>query len=416
MALEEEWIMLRRKTANVVLLATIIAIAVVALLVEIAMPGRYSLSWMARVWRSPTPSAEAKKAEPSIVGWAPSPSGGVAAVAVATGDRPAYGSRRARGYIVDLNARTHAKPKCFSAQIGGFLLWNPKGTTVAYQTRDDRLRCYSCATGRTDVIAESGDYPEWILDGQSIAVRRGNSTSFHGTQFTILGVGRARGSRRLPHVDLIASGGHVWSSKRQRLACILQSPVHVKRQPGGYPDQCDVYLIDPNSGRITQVSKVGTVVPYQCPIWSPDGRSLAYTTSVTIYSKKHRADGCDYSLVVHDLDSGKRQVLTLRYGEGGSGNDLLPLQWSPDGRRMLLESSRVVGGPGMATDLFVMEWPSTKLSPLTIDGESSMACWSSDGKAIMYVHDGREIWRMNSDGTSAHRLWSLSSLPSPVSN
>lgn len=408
MAFHGESSMPSQKKVNVVVLVMIIAIAVIALLVEIVIVKYGSLEAMVYPSGHPSSAVKQKSEDPRIANWAPSPTGGVATVAV--GPSGSDQSGPATGYLVDLNAGAHAKPKCFSTQVddGVMASWNPQGTTAAYQNSDGKVYCYSYATARTDAIAESGGNPEWVLDGESIVLCRGSSDSHHGTQFKVAGIGRTRSVKRLHDYPLISTGHYVWNAKEQKLACTLGDPA---KQSSGLSVglHSDLYLVDLRNDRLKRVTDAGAVDSYSCPTWSSDGRRIAYMTSVPIYSKQHRPIGLDDSLVVYDLTSGKWQALVPRSGSGEGRYRLSHLRWSPDGRHILALGYQPMAGK--TDDMFTLEWPSGALSQLTSDGKSSMAYWSSDGKAIMYVRGGREIWQMNFDGTNARRLWSLSSLP-----
>lgn len=78
-------------------------------------------------------------------------------------------------------------------------------------------------------------------------------------------------------------------------------------------------------------------------------------------------------------------------------------RWSPDGRRLLFETTRneLPGGGegGGQRDIYVMDADGNNLVNLTPNSYGHHASWSPDGKQIAYMNNG-SIFIMNSDGSS----------------
>jgi Tol biopolymer transport system component len=119
------------------------------------------------------------------------------------------------------------------------------------------------------------------------------------------------------------------------------------------------------------------------PAMSPDGRSIAFQSSVN--------DNQDIWLL--DLTSGNRTRFTF-----DPGIDFAPL-WSPDGSRILFSSNR--SGP---FDLY--ERPSSGAGAETLALKSVLnkfaVDWSADGRYVLYSSDDPEssydIWALRMDG------------------
>ena len=84
--------------------------------------------------------------------------------------------------------------------------------------------------------------------------------------------------------------------------------------------------------------------------------------------------------------------------------------WSPDGKKIAFASS-MEGGPGSASDIFVMDADGNNLRNLTQNPRSwdRMPTWSPDGKRIAFVSGmglvlNSEIYVMDTNGTNIKRL------------
>jgi Tol biopolymer transport system component len=107
------------------------------------------------------------------------------------------------------------------------------------------------------------------------------------------------------------------------------------------------------------------------PVWSPDGRSLAF--------RQYADDG--YDLYVIDAASGRR---TLVAGEinGSFGS----LEWSPDSRQILFDNHY---------NLYLADIDGSRIRMLLEDHPVFKTFWSPDGQQIAFLS-----WRSFSAGTS----------------
>ena len=108
--------------------------------------------------------------------------------------------------------------------------------------------------------------------------------------------------------------------------------------------------------------------PIMSPAWSRDGRWIAYV------SFENRSA----SVVVQELRSGERRVVSARAGVNGAP------AWSPDGRKLALTLSGSAGN----LDIYVLDLATQGLTRITedpaIDTEPE---WSADGSQLYFTSD-----------------------------
>jgi TolB protein len=122
------------------------------------------------------------------------------------------------------------------------------------------------------------------------------------------------------------------------------------------------------------------------PVWSPDGRQLAFRRA----SKQQEA-----ALYVANADGSGNRVLP----DSVSG----PIDWSPDGRRLLY----VDDGRIYVTN---EDWTERTLLLDPRPRRAADARWSPDGRQISFALGGDrsgDVWLMSPDGTDRRRLTRL---------
>ncbi|RLV58227.1 Tol-Pal system protein TolB [Parashewanella curva] len=141
--------------------------------------------------------------------------------------------------------------------------------------------------------------------------------------------------------------------------------------------------------------------PLMSPVWSPNGRKLAY---VTFENRKSQ-------IVIQDIFTQQRQVVTNYPGINGAP------AWSPDGKTLAITLSKD-GQP----DIYLLDIATKHLRRLTnhysIDTEPS---WFPDGKSIVFTSErgGRpQIYQMNIQSGKVRRLtfdgeWNLGGSVTP---
>ena len=123
------------------------------------------------------------------------------------------------------------------------------------------------------------------------------------------------------------------------------------------------------------------------PAWSPDGRTLAMTLS---------KDG-NPEIYVLALATGTLRRLTRH-----AGIDTEPT-WAPSGREIAFISDRT-GSP----NVYVMDAEGASVRPLTSGGFHTQPRWSPKGDVLVYTarQSTHDLWAINPDGSSPRRLTS----------
>jgi TolB protein len=166
------------------------------------------------------------------------------------------------------------------------------------------------------------------------------------------------------------------------------------------------------------------------PVWSPDTRSLAFTSYKAGYPDLYRAfpferrpdqtlaafvginsspafspDGRNIALTLSKDGNPEIYVLTLATGAfrrltRHPGIDTEP-SWSPTGRDIAFVSDRA-GSP----HLFVMDAEGGNVRQLTSAGFHTQPRWSPKGETIVYTtrQATHDLWAINPDGSNARRL------------
>jgi Tol biopolymer transport system component len=123
------------------------------------------------------------------------------------------------------------------------------------------------------------------------------------------------------------------------------------------------------------------------PVWSPDGRRIAF----------ERSRGRDSDLYVMNADGSGQRNLTRH-----TAHDFGPV-WSPDGRRIAF--GRGERRPGLPYDLYLMNSDGSGQRRLVRGGVG--AAWSPDGRRIAFMsgskYSAMSVSVMNADGND-HRV------------
>lgn len=118
------------------------------------------------------------------------------------------------------------------------------------------------------------------------------------------------------------------------------------------------------------------------PIWSPDGKQIAY----------HR--GWENVLTVRRLVSGEERNLNVPMPKAGS------LDWSPDGRLIVVSGATA---DWKMKQLFMLDLASGDSVPLYAKSNPQQARWSPDGTGIVFDTE-LGLWTLRADGTGAMRV------------
>ncbi|MBN1566886.1 MAG: PD40 domain-containing protein [Acidobacteria bacterium] len=143
----------------------------------------------------------------------------------------------------------------------------------------------------------------------------------------------------------------------------------------GIGENCGIYLISSDGGRSERLTE-GNTIDFR-PVWSPDGRSIAY-----VAHPKNDADAEDSGVVVISADGARRR----RVAKGRVSYVL----WSPDGSMLLLQSANTAS----------LIDPNGQKRVLLSAGSGSRsianATFAPDGRRIIFCSNDDGVWRIYS--------------------
>ncbi|MDQ3821881.1 MAG: hypothetical protein M3321_01405 [Actinomycetota bacterium] len=216
--------------------------------------------------------------------------------------------------------------------------------------------------------------PSWSRDGRRLAFTRVDR-GFQGISVAHIASRRivAITRHRFDPTDLVLDARPRWSPDGRRIV------FHRFRESGAR-----LYVVGVDGSGLRQLG------PGWEPSWSPDGRWIAFADRPT------REDGFDLFLVRPD-GTGKRRLTSW------PGNERHP-EWSPDGRRLVLESDRSGN-----VDVYVARANGRGARRLTTSSAHDVAgAWSPDGRRIAFasrrVLGQFDIFVMAADGSRETRL------------
>lgn len=190
----------------------------------------------------------------------------------------------------------------------------------------------------------------------------------------------------------------------------------------------EIVMADYDGAATTPVTRNGSI--NLSPVWSPDARSLAFTSFKQGYPDLYRAfpferrpeqavaafqgvniapafspDGRSLAMTLSKDGNPEIYVLTLASGAmrrltRHAGIDSEP-SWSPNGRQIAFLSDRA-GSP----NIYVMDAEGTNVRQLTSGGFHTQPRWSPRGDTIAYTQraGSHDIWVVDVDGSNPRRL------------
>jgi Tol biopolymer transport system component len=268
--------------------------------------------------------------------------------------------------------------------------WSPDGRRIAFQGQSGALYVVNADGSGQRALARWGNAPAWSPDGRRIAF----------VITTRLYVANADGSGRRTLARVEGSGDNnslAWSPDGQKLLfvkgfgaaplCATCSRLYVLNADGsGLRDLTrNLGGSVPGAGPPSPANQRG---PASDPVWSPDGRKIAFVRLNT-----------RHGVYVINADGSAVRNLTPR----PRGAAYAAPAWSPDGRKITFTSERDGN-----SEIYLMNADGSGQRNLTLnlayDGDPD---WSPDGRKITFVsnRDGRHaVYVMNADGSGQRSL------------
>ena len=229
----------------------------------------------------------------------------------------------------------------------------------------------------SDHRSPSGE-PSWSPQGDEIAY-----VSYTDESIWVVGLDGSSPRRLIER-----GGGPVWSPAGDRIAYFS------RRDFPGQDQRNEIYVA--NADGSEQRRLTDNAWEDITPDWSPDGRRLAWISSL---------DGPPHVFVM-DADGNEPRQLT----DGIAPDDAA--RWSPDGSRILFVSyldgaDPLMLGQGNAEIFTVADDGMPAVNLTNNPYWDGYPAWSPDGSQIAYsVNNGREfnLWVMNADGRDRREL------------
>ena len=185
-------------------------------------------------------------------------------------------------------------------------------------------------------------------------------------------------------------GGPAWSPDGRKLVFVkrVERSGAACRPVGRCHDE--IYVIKADGSGLRRLTR--NTLADNNPVWSPDGRRIAFTRD---------RDRQTVNIYVMNADGSGQQRLSPTVRR----RPWIELAWSPDWKRIAFVAS---GGPLGRPDIFVMNADGSDVRNVTNTVTTSFdLAWSPDGRRIAYLEGspgGAPLTVVNADGSGKHPL------------
>lgn len=188
--------------------------------------------------------------------------------------------------------------------------------------------------------------------------------------------------RRLTTSNHVREGQPVWSPDGKLIAFV-----------GDQTGREEVFVCDERGKNLKQISDSDSMKG--SVVWSPDSKSLLYTAS-------------DKKLTRYDFDTSKTTTVAQAESLGFGGMAISNPQWSPDGKYI----SYTRAGANHLSHVFIIPATGGKEQRVTDDElySDSNALWTPDGKKLVFLA-GVDIGNLGQQGRSTAQIYQVSLMP-----
>lgn len=244
---------------------------------------------------------------------------------------------------------------------------------------------------QSGVTADTIDFRDWSAIGAQALVkgtveREGDGLVVEARLFDVVGGKQIGGKRYRAGSDELRRIAHRFADEIMQVLTGERGPFESRiafasRRKGRFKE---IYAMSVDGGDLRAVTRDGSIA--LAPSWSPDGRSLLFTSFVT----------GNPSLFMSTLDGAKRLVSSRRGLNLGG-------RWSPGGRAIAVALEN-----GGGTDIALLDPEGQIMHFVTKDHSIDVSpSWSPDGQSIVFCSDrggGPQIYAVSAQGGTPRRV------------